>query len=212
MSSYSNITIYLKVERNTQLDKNEVFLHDIARLSCTDKSACARIKAICLYRRKHGEGERVVISTLRIIEEIQRLYPQAQIESLGETEAIVEWVKVKEEKGVWIILKILFVACISFFGAAFTIMAFHNDIGVTELFTMLYEFLTGMESDGFTELEVAYSLGLCTGIIVFFNHIGGRRITKDPTPIEVEMYVYEENVEKTLIETADREGKSLDVD
>ena len=69
----------------------------------------------------------------------------------------------------------------------------------------------GKEADGFTILEVAYSLGLAVGIILFFNHVGGRRITKDPTPIEVEMRVYETDVNKALIETADREGKSIDV-
>ena len=48
------------------------------------------------------------------------------------------------------------------------------------------------------------------GITLFFNHIGGRRITQDPTPIEVEMRVYEKDVDDTLIETADREGKTID--
>ena len=46
---------------------------------------------------------------------------------------------------------------------------------------------------------------------MFFNHIGGRRITKDPTPIEVEMRIYETDVNKALIETADRGGKVIDV-
>jgi stage V sporulation protein AA len=46
---------------------------------------------------------------------------------------------------------------------------------------------------------------------VFFNHIGGRRITKDPTPIEVEMRTYERDVNTALIETAGREGKVKDV-
>ena len=69
----------------------------------------------------------------------------------------------------------------------------------------------GYSSDGYTILEMSYSLGLAVGIIVFFNHIGGRRITKDPTPIEVEMRVYESDVNKALIETADREGKTIDV-
>ena len=44
-----------------------------------------------------------------------------------------------------------------------------------------------------------------------FNHIGGRRITKDPTPIEVEMRIYEDDVNNALVETADREGKTIDV-
>ena len=46
---------------------------------------------------------------------------------------------------------------------------------------------------------------------MFFNHIGGRRITKDPTPIEVEMRIYEKDVNTSLIETSDREGDTLDV-
>lgn len=58
---------------------------------------------------------------------------------------------------------------------------------------------------------MAYSIGLAIGIIVFFNHIGGRRITKDPTPIEVEMRIYEDDVNNALVETADREGKTIDV-
>ena len=56
-------------------------------------------------------------------------------------------------------------------------------------------------------LEVSYSVGLAAGIIIFFNHVGGRRITKDPTPIEVAMRNYEEDVDKALIATAEREGK-----
>ncbi len=63
---------------------------------------------------------------------------------------------------------------------------------------------------GLNVLEVAYSLGLALGIIVFFNHIGGRRITKDPTPIEVSMRNYEEDVNKALVDTAGREGKEVD--
>ena len=46
--------------------------------------------------------------------------------------------------------------------------------------------------------------------MIFFNHIGGRRLTKDPTPIEVEMAIYEEDVEKALIKTAGREGEEVD--
>ena len=101
---------------------------------------------------------------------------------------------------------------ISFFGAAFTIMAYHNDIGLSELFSRVYTVFTGRETSGFTELEIAYSIGLCVGIVVFFNHIGGRRLTKDPTPIEAEMFDYEDTVENTLIDTANREGKTIDVD
>jgi stage V sporulation protein AA len=100
---------------------------------------------------------------------------------------------------------------ISFFGTAFTIMAFHNDIGINAVFEKVYEMVMGQPSDGYSILEFSYSVGLAVGITVFFNHIGGRRITKDPTPIEVEMRTYERDVNTALIETAGREGKVKDV-
>ena len=94
-------------------------------------------------------------------------------------------------------------AAVSFFGTGFTIMAFHNDISINKIFSHVYELVMGYPSDGYSILEVSYSIGLAAGIILFFNHIGGRRITKDPTPIEVEMRVYETDVNKALIETAE---------
>ena len=45
------------------------------------------------------------------------------------------------------------------------------------------------------------------GIILFYNHIGKRRITKDPTPIEVEMRLYEKDVNETIIDNAARMNK-----
>ncbi len=70
----------------------------------------------------------------------------------------------------------------------------------------------GSEPAGVSALEVAYSVGLSLGIIVFFNHVGGRRLTKDPTPIEVEMRKYETDVNNALVDTAEREGKTIDVE
>ena len=91
-------------------------------------------------------------------------------------------------------------------------MAFHNDIGIKDIFASVYEIVTGETSDGFTVLEISYSIGLAAGIILFFNHIGSRRLTKDPTPVEVEMRLYENDVDTTLVESCGREGKTIDVE
>ena len=83
-------------------------------------------------------------------------------------------------------LRLVFVALLCFAGGAFSIMAFHNDISITDLFRQLYELVMGEKSSGCTILEMSYSIGLMVGIILFYNHIGKRRITQ-PTPIEVSM-------------------------
>lgn len=207
----SQETLYLKLERNVEVEKEDVQLSDLGKLVCTNKDILAHAKAMKVYKFKDTKPQRQVVSVMKIIESLQKLYPDLTVESLGETEVIMERVKVKREKGPAQWLKIAFVCLICFFGTAFTIMAFHNDIGINKVFMKVYEMIAGEASDGFTILEVAYSIGLAIGIIVFFNHIGGRRITKDPTPIEVEMRIYEDDVNNALVETADREGKTIDV-
>ena len=53
-------------------------------------------------------------------------------------------------------------------------------------------------------IELTYSIGLSLGIIIFYNHFGKIKITKDPTPIEVEMKTYEDEINTVLVEVADR--------
>ncbi|MBD5494255.1 MAG: stage V sporulation protein AA [Lachnospiraceae bacterium] len=209
--STNNVTMYLKAEQNVELQSDDVFVKDIGKMICTDKQILAKVKTIKLHHFKKGEPKRQVISILKVIEEIEKVCPNVTIESLGETDILVEQIDVDKHKSPVQTAKIIFVSAISFFGTAFTIMAFHNDIGINKVFSKVYEMVMGYSSDGYSILELSYSIGLAAGIILFFNHIGGRRITKDPTPIEVEMRVYETDVNKALIETADREGKTIDV-
>lgn len=210
--STNNVTLYLKAEQNVELQSEDVYIKDIGKVTCTDEQILAKVKTIKLHHFKKDEQKRIVISILKVIEEIGKSFPNVSVESIGETDVLVEQIDVDKHKGPVQTAKIVFVSAIAFFGTAFTIMAFHNDIGINDVFSKVYEMVMGQASDGYGILELSYSIGLAVGIILFFNHIGGRRITKDPTPIEVEMRIYETDVNKALIETADREGKSIDVD
>ena len=53
-------------------------------------------------------------------------------------------------------------------------------------------------------IEITYSIGIGLGVLFFFNHFGHMKITDDPTPMQIQMRLYEENVNKTLIEDIDR--------
>lgn len=205
-------TLYLKLERNVEIQTEDVQLKDLGKLYCRDQNLLNRIKAAKVVKLRREDGGRKVICVMKLIEMLQQEYPNLEVENIGEAEVVLELVKTNKYKGPLQIAKICFVSCICFFGAAFTIMAFHNDVGIIKTFNRIYEMITGQASDGVTVLEISYSIGLALGIIVFFNHIGGRRITKDPTPIEVEMRIYEKEVNDALVETADREGKMLDLD
>lgn len=204
-------TLYLKAERSVEVTQKDVFLKDLAKIYCSDPHITAKVKSIKVHSFGAKEQKRQVFSILKLIELIEKNCPGVNVENIGETDTLVELVAVNRHKGGVQLLKIVFVAAISFFGTAFTIMAFHNDIGINKVFGKVYEMVMGQPQTHYSVLEVSYSIGLALGIIIFFNHIGGRRITKDPTPIEVEMRIYEQEVNDALIETADREGKSIDV-
>lgn len=203
-------TVYIKAERSTQMQTDDVFLKDIASLYCEDGAVLAKVKAIKLHTFHEKGMRRFYISMTEVIELIKSAVSGVEVESIGEPDMIAERVYVEKKKGAVEFIKILLVSLVCFFGASFTIMAFHNDIGIVEVFGKYYELVMGEKSGGFTVLEISYSIGLAAGILLFFNHIGGRRITKDPTPIEVEMSIYEEDVEKALIKTAGREGLEVD--
>lgn len=207
----ANDTVYLKAERNTEVQSENVFLKDIAKVRCANPHIEAKVKSIKIHSFSKGKDKKCVISILKIISMIEETCPGVNIESLGEADLLVELVNVDRHKGLQQGVKIVLVSLVSFFGTAFTIMAYHVDIQIQTVFSMIYEIVMGKESSGLTVLEISYSIGLAAGIIIFFNHIGGRRITKDPTPIEVAMRKYEEDVDKALIATAGREGKTKDV-
>ncbi len=205
-------TVYMKLKRSVEVQSDDVFVSDLANIRCANEKIEASIKAIKVYKFHEKKTVRCVIGVLKIVELIEKACPGVSVECLGETDCLVERIHVNKHKGWEQWSKVVLVSLVSFFGTAFTIMAYHNDIGIVQVFDQMHLIIMGEEAEGLNVLELFYSLGLGLGIIVFFNHIGGRRLTKDPTPIEVSMRNYEEDVDKALIETSDREGKSIDVD
>lgn len=204
-------TLYIKLERNVELGQDEVRLKDLGKFFCRDENIQNKVRALKIFNFTAADGGRRVVSVMYIIRILQKEFENLEFENIGEAEVVVERVQTKKQKGIRQILLTVFVCCICFFGSAFTIMAFHNDISIGKVFEKIYVMITGQPYTGYGILEVGYSIGLALGIIVFFNHVGGRRITKDPTPIEVEMRIYEDQVNSALVETADREGKTMDI-
>lgn len=220
--------VYLKAEKSVKVNRECVYLGDIFKIVCEDQSLQSKLKVVLIYKFsnknnssreksnfsamiKQPNNNRAVISLLKVIEAIQKIDTDVEIVSLGENDVIVEYIGNKQEKKVLVVLKVIFVSLICFFGTAFTIMAFHNDIDVVGLFEKTYGLFAVPYRGGAGALEIGYSIGLGVGIIVFYNHLGKRRITKDPTPLEVEMRIYEDDVNQTLIDNASRESLEIDV-
>lgn len=209
-------TLHLKIGRNTVVWDRQVRLADIADMECTDEAVLRQLKQKKVYTFREDAGSRknqlVVVSVLKIMEQIHKDYPELEISNEGETDFIIEYVPFPE-KPEWVnITKTVLLCILIFFGAAFTIMAFNNDVGVGDVFDKFYRQVTGVESDSVTELEICYSIGLSLGILIFFNHVGRKKITHDPTPIQIEMRKYESDLDTAFIENAERKGHNINVD
>lgn len=194
-----------------EVTKHEVTLGDVLSMECIDQDIVTRLKIEKLLKVPENGQNRFVCSILKVIEKIHQVYPGLDIENLGETDFIITYEKQKTPGKVMHVLKTTGVVLITFLGSAFSIMAFNNDVDVGKMFGQVYEQLTGMPSDGFTLLEVCYSIGLIVGILVFFNHFAGKRFSVDPTPMEVEMRLYENDIQTTLVENYERKQMELDV-
>lgn len=212
-----NETLHLKIDQNTIVTDRHVKLSDIAKMECTNEAVLRQLKQKKIYMftdaidTKRQKNVMRVFSVLKIIEQIHEDYPDLQISNEGEKDFIVEYVP-NRNKPKWVdATKTVLLCVIIFFGAAFTIMAFNNDVSVGDVFTKFYEQVTGVPSNGVTELEICYSIGLAIGITIFFNHVGRKKITPDPTPIQVQMRKYEKDIDTTFIENAERKGHSIDV-
>lgn len=210
-------TLYLKIAQNTIVTDRHVKLSDIAKMECTDEAVVRQLKQKKIYTfeeavsTKRKKNQIKVFSVLKIIALIHEEYPSLEISNEGESDFIVEYTPDGTKPKLLNLLKTGVLWVIIFFGAAFTIMAFNNDVGVRDVFARFYEQVTGAKSNGMTEIEVCYSIGLAIGIIVFFNHVGKKKITPDPTPIQVEMRKYEKDIDTTFIENAGRKGHNIDV-
>ena len=79
------------------------------------------------------------------------------------------------------------------------------------MFEQMSTLFTGNKEDGKQIIELCYSIGLGIGIIVFYNHFGAKKLSKDPTPIEVEMRKYESDINQTLIDGHNRQDGKIDV-
>ena len=117
----------------------------------------------------------------------------------------------KNDYGPMSIIKTSLIFLILCFGVGFSIMSFNNDVSIDDMFSKISKQFTGDKEQGRKILEYCYSIGLGVGIIIFYNHFGPKKLTKDPTPIEVEMRKYERDINQTLIDGHNRDDGKVDV-
>ncbi len=203
--------LYLKIGQNCIVQQNIVRISDIAEMECPDRNVLQRVgrTVLCRFSDTDKKDSAMVCSILQIMELIHREFPLLEIISLGETDFVIRYIPKTEKQ--WLqYLKVAILSVLLFFGSAFSIMTFIQDAAVAELFDRLYDRVTGNRGEGINVLEVSFCIGIFVGIMFFYNHAGRKKIMEDPTPIQVAIRKYEQDVETTYIAAGMRKGKSAD--
>lgn len=197
-------TLYLQLDQNIEVTNPHVYLQDIAALSMSNAKILNRLRVMPVTVLDSSRPGRYVLSVSDLLKMIQKTEPSVDISPIGETSLIITY-RISSARGFFFrYIKIFFVCLVSFFGAAFSIMTFNNDVDLGGLFSQLYTLVMGKSSDGFTILEISYSIGIGLGVLIFFNHFGHLKLSDDPTPMQVQMRTYENDVNQTLIEQSER--------
>lgn len=204
-------TVYLKLNQITEVRNQDVYLKDVAEIYCSEKSVENRCMAMKIKRVSENKKKRYVCSALEVIQKLEESDSRIQVTNVGEVDYIIDYKPPQPDRRLWEWCKTLFVCAVCFCGAAFAIITFNNDVNTGDVFKEIYRLVMGVESDGYTVLEFTYSVGLAAGILIFFNHFAAWKVSADPTPLEVEMRLYEDNISKTLIQNDSRKESDIDV-
>lgn len=209
--SASTSAVYLNLREISEVHEKDVFLRDVADVYCKDPHIQNRCNLMKIRTLHSSRPRRYVCQALDVISLLESADSTIQVTNIGKVEFIIDYQPPHPPKYFSAWAKTLAVCLIAFCGSAFAIMTFNNDVNVTDVFSEVYHLVTGQEKSGFTVLEASYSLGLAIGILTFFNHVLRFKLNTDPTPLEVEMRLYEENICKTLIQNDSRKEQDIDV-
>jgi len=207
----STKTVYLNIQEITEVRHTDVLVKDVADIYCSDQNIQNKCNVVKIKTIHEKKCRRYVENALDVIKKLEAVDSSIQVTNVGKVEYIIDYQPPKAPRYVWQWMKTGFVCLVCFCGAAFAIMTFNNDVSVKDVFGEVYLLITGAESPGFTILEFSYSVGLAVGIIMFFNHFAKWKLNTDPTPLEVQMRLYEDDISKTLIQNDGRKEQGIDV-
>lgn len=196
-------TIYIRMRHRLQVRPHDsIKLQDVAQIIAED-SLLEKVKDCIVYTVTEKDQNIIILDVMKVIPILTNVLEQINIEIIGQTQTIVE--VVYKKIGVSIPLFIL-IWLLLFFGAALAIMNFHEDVSMQAVHQRIYKIITGKENVKPLLLQIPYSIGLGVGMILFFNHVFKKRLNEEPSPLEVEMFNYQQDLDRYVIINENKES------
>jgi len=185
--------IYIQFKKDIFLsEQSTVRLMDVINISAPTRIK-RKIEPLVAYQVEEHRQREIIVDGLYIIRVIHENLPDTNIRLIGETYTVIYLEKSNRKYGkifvpiIWLLL---------FIGTAMTIMNFHHDVGMQEVQQKIHFIITGKKNDYPLLLQIPYSIGLGIGMILFFNYWFTKRFNREPSPLEVELFKYDQDLEQ----------------
>lgn len=197
MISLEDTTLFVRMKPRIDAALHQVLtLHQLANLS-GDQAIIKRIGHLAIYQIQPTDGSRVQIDIMKVITSIHSIYPNLDIQVVGSVNSVV-YVRQPQKR-----LRPLYIALVwllLFVGSGLAVMNFHEDVSMRAVHIRLYYLVTGEETFYPLWLQIPYSLGLGIGMVLFFNHFFKKRFNDEPSPLDVEMFNYQQNLDQYVVQ------------
>lgn len=188
--------LYVRLKKQVVIRRGEpILLAQVAQI-LTEPELESRLARLVLHRPTEQDGNLILVDMMMVARAVRKEAPGIQIEYFGDPHTLVEVVdRVKKPMPLFVLL----VWLLLFVGSGLAIMNFHADVSMPEVHRRIVELLTGKRLEHPYLLQIPYSVGLGLGMVLFFNHIFRRKFNEEPSPLEVEMYLYQQNMNQYII-------------
>lgn len=195
--------IYIRMRNRVQVKQDQqVKIRDVARIIGADEKV-KMVEEQILHKVTSEDKNIIIIDLTQMIEKIQSIDPSLEIQTFGPSQTIIEVIYEKKKVS---ILSFIAVWLLLFFGAMMTIMNFHVDVSMREVHQKLFTIITGKVDEKPLLIQVPYSIGLGLGMILFFNHFFKKRFNEEPSPLEIEMFNYQQDLDQYVILNENKES------
>jgi stage V sporulation protein AA len=192
-------TLYLRLRKRVRHTKQHpILLMHVAQL-IVDPHLEHHLMRLQVYEPKDYDGTFVLVDMLRVVSAIKQQFPELVIEYFGEPHTLVDLVDDRTGERRPNLMLFLAMCLLLFIGSGLAIMNFHEDVSMPEVHRRIYELVTGTTTERPYLLQIPYSIGLGLGMVLFFNQWFKKKFSEEPSPLEVELYMYQESMNQYMI-------------
>jgi stage V sporulation protein AA len=197
----NKVKVYIDLNKKITVNTDtKVKIKEVGEVFCEDEKILSQVENLVIYKSK-GEEDWDYITTIDIANTLLKFNPNLDPIILGAQETMFE-IKSKEigSKG-FQIFKVVFVSIILFFGAGIAVINFHEDVNMSQSLEKIYYTFTGIEATNPLAMTIPYTVGVGLGVFTFFSRIisTSRRRRKQPGPMEIEQYLYDQDMEEYIL-------------